>query len=559
MANSGSFEDAVSEWSLVLGAEFVELRGDRLDRLSRTTFASAPKPIAVLRPEDAQQVSAILRIASKHRIPVYPISRGRNWGYGDACPAGPNQVILDLGRMNRILEVNATLAYTVIEPGVTQKQLSDYLKDHQLPLWLDVTGAGPDASVVGNTLERGFGHTPMGDHFHCSACYEVVLADGRIIKTGFGRYPGARAEFAYKPGVGPTLDGLFTQSNFGVVTKMGVWLNAAPEYLQGFAFKVGERNDLIRVVDALRPLRLQGILTSAIHIANDLRVISARERYPYDRTGGATPLPSAVHQEMRRQSGLGAWNVIGAYYGTKDGARMARRELKRATRGLAHVHFFNERLLDVAVLAGRFFGWTPIGRWLKEIEKAIRPAYELLKGQPNDAHLLGAGWRSRRPLVNGCVDPLDNDWGLYWLSPVVPMEGAAALELLNMMEPIYAQHGFEPLITMTSITPRALCCVATVAFDKLDPEQTLGAKACYDHLLETVWAEGFIPYRLGTSSMDRLGRDGDATESVLAAIKQALDPEGVISPGRYLRSGVLVREAFAVSDDRATTLPWASK
>ena len=130
--------------------------------------------------------------------------------------------------MNRILDVNTELAYAVVEPGVTQEQFYQYLQSNRIPLWMDVTGAPPDASLVGNTLERGFGYSPYGDHFLSTCGMEVVLADGRILRTGFGHYEHGKARNVFKWGVGPYLDGIFTQSNYGIVTKMGIWLMPKP-------------------------------------------------------------------------------------------------------------------------------------------------------------------------------------------------------------------------------------------------------------------------------------------------------------------------------------------
>src|SRR5690606_41037804 len=62
-----------------------------------------------LAPADVAQVQAVLRIANQFRIPLWPISRGKNFGYGGASPRMPGTVILDLGRMNRIIEVNEKL------------------------------------------------------------------------------------------------------------------------------------------------------------------------------------------------------------------------------------------------------------------------------------------------------------------------------------------------------------------------------------------------------------------------------------------------------------------
>ena len=113
-------------------------------------------------------------------------------------------------------------------------------------LWLDCTGSGPEASILGNTLERGFGHTPYGDHFLNSCGMEVILGDGRQLNTGFGHYAGAQTTYTFKYGIGPFIDGLFTQSNFGIVTKLGIWLMPEPEMCKMFYCTVPKNEDLYR-------------------------------------------------------------------------------------------------------------------------------------------------------------------------------------------------------------------------------------------------------------------------------------------------------------------------
>ena len=135
------------------GQAAVNLADAALSRSARTTGSQNNRPLAILTPVSTAQVQAILEIALRHGIGVHPISRGKNWGYGDAAPLGPNQVVMDLGKMNRILEVHSELCYAVIEPGVTQEQLYRYLQDHNTGLWMDSSGAGKEASLVGNILD----------------------------------------------------------------------------------------------------------------------------------------------------------------------------------------------------------------------------------------------------------------------------------------------------------------------------------------------------------------------------------------------------------------------
>src|ERR1700712_3777428 len=73
---------------------------------------------AAVAPASAEEGQAIVRLANQPRTPPWPISRGKNLGYGANAPRMPGSIVLDLGRMNRILEMDPVLGYCVIEPGV---------------------------------------------------------------------------------------------------------------------------------------------------------------------------------------------------------------------------------------------------------------------------------------------------------------------------------------------------------------------------------------------------------------------------------------------------------
>ena len=116
-----SIDSAFEEFQKELGPSNAARDDETIARYARTTQAQAPAPSCILYPETTEQVQALTRIASQHDVVLYPISCGKNWGYCDACAPTADSAIVDLGRMNRILEVNTDLAYCVIEPGVTQQ------------------------------------------------------------------------------------------------------------------------------------------------------------------------------------------------------------------------------------------------------------------------------------------------------------------------------------------------------------------------------------------------------------------------------------------------------
>jgi 4-cresol dehydrogenase (hydroxylating) flavoprotein subunit len=521
----------------VVGATHVRDDAATLERYARSTASRPTMPLAVVRPGSRAEVIALVDLARRHQAPIYPVSTGKNWGYGDACAVIAGQVIMELSRMNRIIEVDAQLAYAVIEPGVTQQQLCDYLRAHKLPLWIDCTGAGPDTSFVGNILERGFGHSPYGNRLQHIAGMQVVLASGEVLNTGFGHYPNARTTHLFPYGVGPFLDGLFTQSNFGVVTRVGIWLMPQAACINHFICSVAEHEDIGAVVDALRPLRLDGTLRSIVHIGNDLRMISGGCAFPREQAGHHGPLPEDLRGAMRDSAGAGAWTVSGALYGSKQQVAAARVALRRALRGTrATSTFLTERKLGWGGALAGLLGWFGGGARLRARVAMGEALFAMNRGVPNGRFLTGAYWRRRGGVPAGFpkqANPAFDNCGLLWVSPILPLRGTDVLALHALATPIFARYQFDLFVTFSMINERALGGVLTVAYDKDDPDEVARAQQCYRALFDAVMKAGYIPYRVGNQSMAALDPHGDVFWKVAGRIKRALDPDGIIAPGRY--------------------------
>ncbi|KAF9770007.1 hypothetical protein IL306_012489, partial [Fusarium sp. DS 682] len=118
-------------------------------------------PSGAVRPASVEEVQQVLRLANRFSIPLWTVSRGRNLGYGGSAPAVAGSVVLDLHRMNRVVEVNETDAYAIVEPGVSFFDLYEEIKRLDLALWPSCAAIGW-GSVLGNTLDHGFGYTPGG-------------------------------------------------------------------------------------------------------------------------------------------------------------------------------------------------------------------------------------------------------------------------------------------------------------------------------------------------------------------------------------------------------------
>jgi 4-cresol dehydrogenase (hydroxylating) flavoprotein subunit len=528
--NTAALATALDDWDQVLGAAHVLRDPDLLRAASTATFATASRVTAIVRPANREEVQESLRIANRHRIPIYPISSGKNWGYGSRVPV-EDGVLLDLGRLNRILDFDEDLAYVTIEPGVTQGQLYEFLRERGSRLWMDATGASPDCSIIGNTMERGFGHTPMGDHCNNVCAFEVVLPTGECVQTGYGRFAQAKAGALGRWGLGPSLDGLFSQSSLGIVTRLSVWLMPEPESFEAFFFVCNDEAGLGPIIDALRPLRLNGTLRSVVHIGNDYKILTGTGQFPWADTQGETPLGPDVLKRLRKQLHIGAWSGSGGLYGTRAHVKDAKTQIRRALRGkVDRLQFVDDRLLRVMTRFATPF--RVVTRWdISKTLKVLKPVYGLLKGIPTDAPLASAYWRKKTPVPKQ-MDPDRDGCGLLWCSPVFPNTGDHATAVAQLATTVLLKHGFEPQMSISLETERSAICVTTISYDREAAGEDKRAHDCYRALTEQLLERGYPPYRLNVSAMQYSDTDSSYAEAV-RRIKAVLDPNSILAPGRY--------------------------
>lgn len=529
-------EPAARAFAAVVGEGHFLTDAGRLAPYHRNTLPVDRRVRAVARPADIRELTALIRAAKEHEVSIYPVSGGHNWGYGSALPVKDDSVVVDLGRMNRVLEVNAELGYAVIEPGVTQGQLAEYLEKNKIPFCVDGTGAGPQASLVGNALERGFGLGQYGDHFAAVAGLEVVLPDGQLLKTGFGHFDGAKGRWVYKWGVGPYLDGLFTQSNFGVVVKMGLWLAPAPENIEMAYFACQDENDIVPLVEAFRPLVMRGFVQGSLVIAHRDRALLMARQYPWEETGGRTPMSGEVAREIARQAKIFTWSGIAPLYGTQDQINASKKALRAALKGkVDELRFISRgtiRFLDQfkKVLS------VILNMDIPGAVQTLRFTFGLAAGRPGEHSLRMSWWRNTRHATPARdLDPDRDRCGLMWFVPILPLTGRSVQEFLDVVRPICAKHGFEAPAMFTTVNARAFDSTFPIFFDKDNPDECARATTCYNELLTECLRAGFIPYRNGIQTMGILTERNDPYWNLVERLKGFFDPARVISPGRYSR------------------------
>ncbi len=454
-------------------------------------------PSGAVAPASVEQVQAILAVANRYKLPLWPISTGKNMGYGMATPASSGQMILDLKRMNRILDFDAELGTILVEPGVTYQQIHDYIEEHDLPYWLDVPTVGPIVSMMGNTLERGVGYTPYGDHFFMQCGMEVVLADGTILKTGMGSIENGNTWQAFKWGYGPYLDGIFTQSNFGIVTKLGMWLMPRPPVYKPFMVRSHNVEDVAAITDTIRPFRMNNLIPNGVLIMGALYQMSMFNRRS-DLWDGEGVIPLDVIQRHARANDIGMWNTFYALYGTDEMIAAMEPILTNA---------FEATGADV----------------LTEAEMGGNPYFE------HNKTLMRGGMTLEE---KGLVRWWGKSGGAVAFAPVAPAKGGETGGQTALATEIMNKWGFD-YAPAYAVGGRELHHIIFLMFDKGNDEHSRKAELCMEEMITRFGERGWAAYRSSVSTMDLVAQQyGDANREVNARIKQALDPNHIIAPGK---------------------------
>jgi (+)-pinoresinol hydroxylase len=505
------FADAVAEMRSVVGAEWVFDQPAELNTYRdfySVAWGEAEERLAsaAVAPDSAEEVQAIVRIANQRGIPLYPISTGRNLGYGGAAPAYSGSVVLDLKRMNRVLEVSESNASCLVEPGVSYFDMYRHLQESGSKLWIDVPDPGW-GSMVGNALDSGGGYTAAGyrGHFEAVCGIEAVLGDGDILRTGMGALPGSETWQQYRFGIGPVLDGLFRQSTLGVVTKMGFWLFPQPETMLSASVDVFRFEDLGPMVDLMNELEYSNIF-------NGMPGVSSPVLSQDNPIAMAIVPDEAEMNAMVTASGLPAWRASFNFYGPERVVR-------------AQWDYVQERYQAIAGARTAETGFTRLPLSPDDVNRIAKPRF----GIPS-LEIFSVGSRGY-----GDFNPSD---GHIWFSAVIPRSGAGIIEANRVMRRECARLGLNLFMLAPAVTcwTRSFVLFAAVPVYK-DAARNQHLREAVREIIAICGAHGWGEYRCPPAFMDNVmdaySFNNNALRRVNEKIKDALDPNGVLSAGRY--------------------------
>ena len=523
--SQADFAAAIAGFEAAVGKEWVFTSQEDTDlyRDAYSPFWGEPEEklvSAAVAPDTADQVQAVMRIANQYRIPIYPISTGKNLGYGGSAPVLSGSVVLDLKRMNRILEVDEKNAYALVEPGVSYFDLYRYIQEKGLKLWIDCPDPGW-GSVVGNALDRGGGYTNAlyRNHFDAHCGLEVVLPDGELLRTGMGALPGAKTWQQYKSGFGPWIDGLFSQTSLGVVTKMGIWLMPEPEaYLSG-TVKVFRREDLIPLVEIMTRLENQEIYTGMPSFGSPL--LGGLDPGDSQRTPPSPEVTAILArpgetdwaglERIGRDTGVGIWGCKFQFYGPPKVIQAQWEYAKEQLAAIPGAGFTDGELIRLPL--------SPADK-----ERVHKVAF----GVPNlSIFFIGARSDASPPTE-----------GHMWFSPIIPRTGEAIFEAQKVFGEAARSLGLpmSPLSLPGTYWRRAFIFIFGFPITH-DPAVNKKNRAAFETMVRICAEHGWGEYRTAPAFQDAVMQtyafNNHALRRFNEAIKDAVDPNGILSAGHY--------------------------
>jgi glycolate oxidase len=228
----------------IVGEKAVSNHAEEIWYYARDPGVMPPhEPDYVVAPRTTEEVQRIVQLANRERIPIVPMGNGMALT-GLVIPL-KGGIVLDMKRMDRILEVNERGRYVIVEGGTSQGKLKSYLEDHYPHLRHSIPDAPAATTIAANVAIHGQGRLTQQYGFNSDMVtgLEVVLPTGEVCRIGscsMGPY-----WFSKGPTL-PDLSGLFLGwlGTTGIITKVGIRLYPRKK-MRDVEIFVTDRDDLV--------------------------------------------------------------------------------------------------------------------------------------------------------------------------------------------------------------------------------------------------------------------------------------------------------------------------
>lgn len=479
----------------ILGSENVVVDADELANAVKSISEHRPREIAaIFKPQNCEHVQYITEQLNQMMTPpaLYPLSTGKNWGYGSKNPVKDGCILLDMSQMTQIHHLDLETGVAVIEPGVSQGQLIDAIAGSNFKL--NVTNSARQTSIIGNALERGIG--TLRHRSEDIIGYEVVLGNGKRIQTG-GLWPTTSKydlAFHYSHGIGPNLSGLFSQSNFGIVTKAAVSLIPKSNVCSIIKSTFSSEH-LLDVYRFIRSLYDQNILNTYFKIYD----ISAAKNYGLEKS---------VDDDYIL---YGSIETSHAFSPILEPFLLSRFEESQLFNTASIVHEQDKAEDEI-----------PTGA-----EEII---HETFQGKNNITHYL----QNLFSVQN--FDDIDTQGYDGWLFfvPIIPADPKLLQQCVNILHDFRQQTPYLISLSIKCPKEKSIDLNVSIRFPRSKPDITQ-AHSLQQGLMDAFKELGILNYRYGIEHTNQKLFHDPTYREVLTKLKYLFDPNNIVAPGRYIQ------------------------
>jgi 4-cresol dehydrogenase (hydroxylating) len=319
-----------------------------------------------------------------------------------------------------------------------------------------------------------------------------------------GALPTAKTWQHFQYGAGPTSDGLFAQSNMGVVTKMGFWLLPEPEASMTGAIRVQKHDDIVPFVKILASLAFQGIINCVFSLSSPVfaGALDAEKSALLDRPGGGTATEWDQYAQSKNRH---FWQTELRFYGPAKVIAAQWEHVKEKVSAIAGAQFTDGEAMHF-------------------------PLTDEQVSKLNDPGSFGV------PSLN-VFSSLQGSSGHLDASPMLPYSGEALLEAHKVFMKLFRDAGIPLLLGFAmSYHWRAFIMFQSINLVR-DPAQMAKARSLYESVIKVASAHGWGIYRAHAAFMDTVMEQYSYNDHALMklneTLKDALDPNGILSAGRY--------------------------
>lgn len=348
----------------------------------------------------------------------------------------------------------------------------------------------------------------MGDHFGSHCGMEIVLPNGELLRTGMGALPGEdgndnRTWQSFQHAYGPSIDGLFSQSNLGVVVKMGFWL-MPPVNHQSYMFTFPRDDDFEKIVEVIRPLALKRVIGNVPQIRHVLQELTILGKSKSDYWTGEGPVPRHIVSKYIKET-LPFGEVGWVFYGTQYGPP----ETIKSQLDMISAAF--------SVIAGsKIYLPADLPDW-----HYIHSRAKVCAGEPVLTDLNWLNW-------------VPNAAHLFF-SPITPTSGKDAAIIMNLAVSLHQKYGFDHFPVLC-VAGREMHYIANIVYNRASQDEKRRAMQLMRELIDQAAKKGYGEYRTHLLFADQVAGTynwgGNALMKFNQSIKDAIDPNGILAPGR---------------------------